>query len=155
MQQHTRIQIKAITAADHQAWLPLWQAYQTFYEQPEIPASINAVTWQRLLDPAEAMFAALAFDDDKAIGLVQWLYHRTTWSIQDRCYLGDLFVAPSLRGHGVGRQLIEHVYTVAEVAGCSLVYWQTRDTNHTARQLYNRVANDSGFVVYKKPLKTT
>jgi hypothetical protein len=30
------------------------------------------------------------------------------------------------------------------------VYWQTHQTNHTAQELYNKVAEHSGFVVYRK-----
>jgi hypothetical protein len=30
------------------------------------------------------------------------------------------------------------------------VYWQTHETNRTAQQLYNKVAEHSGFVVYRK-----
>ena len=53
------LKIRPITAADHAAWLPLWQGYQRFY-QAEIPAETSALTWQRFLDPAEPMHAALA-----------------------------------------------------------------------------------------------
>ncbi len=45
------IEIRPVVAADHQAWLPLWQGYQRFY-MTEIPAETSAVTWQRFLDPA-------------------------------------------------------------------------------------------------------
>ena len=40
----------------------------------------------------------------------------------------------------------------AKRAGCSRVYWQTHETNHTAMQLYDKVAERSGFVVYRKML---
>ena len=32
------------------------------------------------------------------------------------------------------------------------MYWQTHETNHTAMQLYDKVAERSGFVVYRKML---
>lgn len=43
------IEIRPVVAADHPAWLPLWQGYQRFY-MTEIPAETSAVTWQRFLD---------------------------------------------------------------------------------------------------------
>ena len=65
------LDIRPITAADHAAWLPLWQAYQRFY-QAEIPAETSALTWQRFLDSAEPMHAALAWRDGEAVGLVHF-----------------------------------------------------------------------------------
>jgi len=38
----------------------------------------------------------------------------------------------------------------AKLAGSSRVYWQTHETNHTAMQLYDKVAERSGFIVYRK-----
>ena len=45
-------EIRPVSAADHTAWLPLWQGYQRFYKT-EIAEATSAVTWQRFLDPAE------------------------------------------------------------------------------------------------------
>jgi GNAT superfamily N-acetyltransferase len=53
---------------------------------------------------------------------------------------------------GVGRALIEAVYANARQAGASRVYWQTHETNTTAMQLYDQLAEKSGFIVYRKPL---
>jgi hypothetical protein len=65
------LDIRPVTAADHAAWLPLWQTYQRFY-QAEIPAETSALTWQRFLDSAEPMHAALAWRDGEAVGLVHF-----------------------------------------------------------------------------------
>jgi ribosomal protein S18 acetylase RimI-like enzyme len=61
-------------------------------------------------------------------------------------------VSPALRGSGVGRKLIEHVYAEASRHGCARVYWLTHETNATAMRLYDRVAERSGFVQYRKSL---
>jgi GNAT superfamily N-acetyltransferase len=143
--------IRALTPADHAAWLPLWRAYQVFYKV-DLPDAATTALWSRLLDPAEPVHGALAWDGDTAVGLAQWLTHRSTWSVADLCYLNDLFVIPNLRGGGVGRRLIEYVYVWAEAAGCARVYWLTHDTNVTARALYDRVATRTGFIHYGHPL---
>jgi GNAT superfamily N-acetyltransferase len=72
--------------------------------------------------------------------------------IEPNCYLQDLFTNADARVKGVGRALINGVYDQASRAGCSRVYWQTHETNHTAMQLYDKVAERSGFVVYRKML---
>lgn len=143
------LDIRPLTAADHAAWLPLWQGYQRFY-QAEIPAETSAVTWQRFLDPAEPMHAALAWQEGVAVGLVHFIYHRSCWTTGDYCYLQDLYVAESTRGAGIGRALIEHVYATARDAGASRVHWLTQETNYTGRQLYDRIADRSGFIQYRK-----
>jgi GNAT superfamily N-acetyltransferase len=68
-------------------------------------------------------------------------------------YLQDLFVSPEVRGTGVGRRLIEYVYDFARAAGCSRVHWLTHETNTDAMLLYDRIAEKSGFVQYRRALK--
>jgi GNAT superfamily N-acetyltransferase len=143
--------LRPVSADDHDAWLPLWRAYQAFY-RVDIPAATTEVTWRRFLDPAEPMQAAIAWQGVRAVGIVHWIYHRACWSVGDYCYLNDLYAEPDVRGLGVGRALIEHVYREAAAAGCSRVYWLTHETNDVAMRLYDRIAQRSGFVQYRKVL---
>ncbi|WP_439886850.1 GNAT family N-acetyltransferase [Pseudomonas sp. MBLB4123] len=145
------VEIRPVGAADQAAWLPLWQGYQRFY-MTEIPAAASEQAWQRFLDPAEPMHAALAWHEDKAIGLVHWVYHRSSWTVGDYCYLQDLFIAKDVRSSGIGRQLIEHVYDQARQRECARVYWLTHESNSRAMLLYERIAERSGFVQYRKLL---
>lgn len=145
------IEIRPVTPADHAAWLPLWLGYLDFY-QAELPAETSALTWQRFLDPGEPTHAALAWRDGQALGLVQWIFHRSNWLVEHSCYLQDLFVSPELRGGGIGRRLIEHVYAQTRAAGGTRVHWLTHETNADAMQLYERIGERSGFVQYRKTL---
>jgi GNAT superfamily N-acetyltransferase len=79
-----------------------------------------------------------------------YLFHRSCWSVGDYCYLQDLFVADDMRGHGAGRALIAAVEQAARAAGASRVYWLTKEDNFAARALYNKVAERSGFIQYRK-----
>jgi GNAT superfamily N-acetyltransferase len=141
------ITISPLREQDHDAWMPLWRGYQAFY-QTDIAAAVSAVTWTRLLDPAEPMGGALAWRDSTAMGLVHYIQHRSCWTTGNYCYLQDLFVAPALRGGGAGRRLIEFVYEKARGGGCSRVYWLTHETNTSAMRLYGQVAERSGFIQY-------
>lgn len=147
----TAVQIRPVTADDHGAWLPLWQAYLRFYKT-ELADDVSDVTWQRILDPAETTNSALAWLDGKAVGMVNFIYHRSNWSIKNACYLQDLIVAPEQRGSGIGRQLIEHVYATAKANDCDKVHWLTHETNATAIQLYERIAERGGYIQFRKAL---
>jgi ribosomal protein S18 acetylase RimI-like enzyme len=57
-----------------------------------------------------------------------------------------------VRGQGIGRALIEEVATRARAAGAARVYWLTHESNATARRLYDQVAKNSGFIVYRREL---
>lgn len=143
--------VRPLRAPDREQWQPLWDGYNLFYERPHFPSDITEVTWSRFLDPREPMFAAVAELDGKMVGLVHYLYHRSTTTIEDVCYLQDLFTAPEARGLGVGGALIGHVYIEAAKAGSRRVYWQTHEAN-PARKLYDKLAQVTPFRRYVKEL---
>lgn len=143
--------IRGLNSDDYEAWLPLWRGYLTFYEA-DLPDAVTASTWSRLLDDREPVHGALVFDDEgRAVGFVHWLFHRSTWSVGNVCYLNDLFVDGSQRGKGLGRDLIQHVHADATAKGAPKVYWLTHETNTTAQHLYNTLAERTGFIQYRKP----
>ena len=74
----------------------------------------------------------------------------STTAIAPNCYVQDLFTSEASRGKGVGGALINGVYDRAKAAGSGRVYWLTHETNHTAMQLYDKIGERSGFVVYRK-----
>jgi GNAT superfamily N-acetyltransferase len=141
--------IRPLNPNERAAWEPLWQAYLTFYESSVSPKTTD-VLWQRLHDPNEPMFVLGAFAGGRLVGIVQYLFHRSCWTIGDYCYLQDLFVVPEARGLGAGRGLIEAVEQAARAHGASRVHWLTKEDNHAARALYDKLADRSGFIQYRK-----
>ena len=149
------VHIRFVTRRDYAEWLPLWEGYNEFYKRfgaTALPDAVTQVTWARFFDAYEPMHAMVAEDGGRLVGLVHYLFHRSTITIEPTCYLQDLFTAEAARGKGVGRALIEAVYEQARLAGVVQVYWRTHSTNATARRLYDQVAEESGSLVYKKRL---
>jgi GNAT superfamily N-acetyltransferase len=140
-----------VAQSDLAQWSELWDGYNTFYERT-VPADNTQMTWSRFFDAYEPVHAMVAEQDGRLLGLVHYLYHRSTTLLGPTCYLQDLFTAEEVRGQGVGRALIEAVYERARNAGSRRVYWQTHETNATAMVLYDKVAERSGFLVYRKQL---
>lgn len=149
------ITIRAVTREDFAQWKPLWDGYNTFYGRVGATAlapEITQMTWARFFDAYEPVHAVVAEAGGKLLGLAHFLYHRSTTQIAPSCYMQDLFTSEDARGKGVGRALIEAVYQHASAAGSPRVYWQTHESNSTAMQLYDKLAERSGFVVYRKML---
>ena len=145
--------VRSIAEGDYAAWLPLWDGYNAFYgrEGPTaLDPKITEITWGRFFDAAEPVHALVAERDGAIVGIVHYLFHRTTIMITPTCYLNDLFTSAEARGAGVGKALIEAIYARARAAGSTRVYWSTHETNATARRLYDHVAQKSGFIIYRQ-----
>ncbi|WP_046155370.1 GNAT family N-acetyltransferase [Chromobacterium vaccinii] len=143
--------IRPVDRNDYQAWRPLWDGYNAFYGragETALPENITRQTWARFLDDREPVDALVAELDGKIVGLAHTVIHRSTTRLADVCYLQDLFTAPEARGQGVARALIDAAKQMAAAARCNRLYWQTHQTNQTARALYDKVAEHQGFIVY-------
>ena len=145
------VTVRELRPDEQAAWEPLWAGYLAFYGARVEPAVTDA-TWARLHDPAEPVHGLGAEVDGQLVGIVHYLFHRSTWTLGPYCYLQDLFTAQAARGRGAGRALIEAVYAAAAAAGAARVYWLTQEDNAPARALYDTLADRPGFIQYRKLL---
>mgnify|MGYP000957752547 FL=1 len=150
------LSIRPLGREDQPGWRPLWDGYNAFYGrlgETALPESITWQTWERFFDPAEAMHALVAEHEGQVVGLVHYLFHRSTTRMHDVCYLQDLYTLQSMRGKGVGRHLIEAVYEAARQKGSNRVYWHTFDTNLPGRALYDKMTTYTGAIMYGYDIK--
>ncbi len=146
-----QVEIRPVAQADEADWRALWRGYLDYY-QTALPEDVYATTFARLLAGGPKEFRGLiALQEGRPVGLVHFLFHRSSWAAEEVCYLQDLFTLPQARGAGVARALIKAVYQAADAAGCPQVYWFTQDFNATARRLYNRIGVLTPFVRYNRP----
>ena len=145
------VRIRPLAEKDKSAWLRLFKGYIEFYKAT-IADEIIEATWRRMLagEPDFHVGLVAAGDDDRPIGIAHILFHRSTWSLTQYCYLEDLFVEPTLRAKGVGRALIDAVYAEADARNCTRTYWMTQEFNYRAHGLYDQVATKSPFVQYRR-----
>jgi GNAT superfamily N-acetyltransferase len=149
------MQIRPVRKDDFPGWLELWDGYNAFYGRSgdtALASEVTRMTWSRFFDAYEPVHALIAEEAGTLLGLVHFLYHRSTTDIAPVCYLQDLFTAPEARGKGIGRALILRVYEHANGSGAPEVYWQTHETNVGAMKLYDKVAGKSGFLVYSRSI---
>jgi MFS transporter, DHA2 family, methylenomycin A resistance protein len=144
------IVVAPIEPADRASWEVLARGYKAFYETPT-PDEGYEQTWRSLHDAGSGFHGLGAYLDGALVGIAHYLIHPLFW-YGDACYLQDLFVAETARGHGAARALIEHLAETAINSGATRLYWTTKEDNHRARLLYDQVARFNGFIRYDYPL---
>lgn len=150
--------IRKVHEQDYDGWRPLWTQYNAFYGREGTTALSDLVsrrTWQRFLDPDTPVHGLVAQQNDRLVGLAHFVFHLNTIMIAETCYLQDLFTDPAARGRGVGRRLISGVCEAAIDAGTQSIYWHTQSSNATAMRLYDQVATNTYFTVYRKSFDTS
>ncbi len=145
------ITARPLARQDKDRWRELWHGYLIFYGHPVTDPQTEEL-WDRLMGDDAPHCLVACTGEGTVIGIVQYLFHITTWTGRDKCYLQDLFVDPEARTGGAGRALIEAVYEKATEADASEVYWMTQEFNSIARVLYDRVGEKTPFIKYRKYL---
>ena len=56
--------------------------------------------------------------------------------ISGECYMNDLAVAQSFRGHDIGRQLMRRLIDAVRACGCEFLTLEVREGNAPARHIY-------------------
>ncbi|MGH6860795.1 MAG: GNAT family N-acetyltransferase [Phyllobacterium sp.] len=144
------VHIRPLQQTDETEWRRLWTGYLEFYETT-VAEEVYRTTFDRLNSGDAHEYRGLIAElDGRPVGLTHFLFHRHCWSIENVCYLQDLYADPQVRGRGVGRALIEAVHAEAVREGAHSVYWMTNRDNATARQLYDRIAKVTPFIKYLK-----
>lgn len=145
------VHVRRLEEKDKTAWLGLFRGYIEFYKATLTDEVIEG-TWQRLMAAEPDFHIALVAVDaaDHPMGLAHVLFHRSTWSPTQYCYLEDLFVDSRQRLKGIGRALIEATYKEADARKCTRTYWATQEFNYRGRALYDQVATKSPFIQYRR-----
>lgn len=141
------IEIRNAEPGDLEGWLPLWQGYCDFYKA-DIAPDITMAAWARILDPMNVLTARLALVGGNLVGFAHHHIHLTTWDRRATCYLEDLFVAPTARGLGIARALLDDLRALGREKDWASIYWITAESNETARRLYDSYVRRDDFVRY-------
>ncbi|MEO9901801.1 GNAT family N-acetyltransferase [Nisaea sp.] len=146
------VSIRPLQPEDYADWQDLWARYNAFYGREgdtALDSEIVTTTWKRLMSDEEPVYGLVADLGRALVGLTHFVFHRNLIHIADTCYMQDLFTAEAARGHGVGRKLIDGVADACRARGVGDIYWHTQASNKTARALYDRLARNTDFLVYR------
>ena len=93
---------------------------------------------EAILRVPERGFILLAVGQDGAVGVACVSY---SWTVERGgrvAWLDELYVAPSMREHGVGNALLGEAIGVAGAAGCRTVELEVETSHARAEHLYRR-----------------
>ena len=147
-----KLELRLVAASDKQRWRELMKSYAEFYKV-EVDDKALAATWKWIEDTEEEFWCTLAADNaGEVVGFTQYQLMHRSLSGSRVCYLSDLYVEPAIRGGGVGRALIDHVFQFARSNDIPNVRWLTQDYNTAARKLYDTYGEKSDFILYSFPV---
>jgi ribosomal protein S18 acetylase RimI-like enzyme len=89
---------------------------------------------RRLLEEGEMTVLLAGEEPFDGISLIR--YRPSVWTGEPEAHLQELYVAPPLRGRGIGRALLEATLETAREAGASGIDLNTGETDTAARALY-------------------
>lgn len=142
------VTVRQIQVEDKSSWQELYLSYLKFYESEPVESSTELL-WNRLTKGEPKVQGLVAESNGEIVGIAHFHYQVSTWSDTFNCYLEDLYVTEGSRGNGVATTLIAEVKKFAIEHDCSELFWITKESNQTARKLYDKVAAVSDFVRYE------
>lgn len=142
--------IRPVASTDFPQWLALWNANNLGHKDE----AVTTQTWTRINDENADVFALVAERDNALIGLVQYVLHPTTGSIENICYMQDVYVIPECRKQGVARKMIGALERIARRENWGRIYWLAEQDNKEAQALYKSLGQRMDFSLHILPTKS-
>lgn len=144
------LKIRALASEDFPDWLPLWDGNNLGKRDEKITTK----TWARLSDPEFPIYGFVAEDKDQLVGLIHYVLHPTTGSIEPVCYMQDVYVDPDHRQKGIARKMVQHLAKIGQQEKWGRMYWLAEGDNVAAQNLYKNLGFKLNFTLHVLPLNT-
>ena len=140
--------IRNIEIKDKEQWKKLYHGYADFY-QVTISEQILETIWDWLHDTNHDLNALVYEIDNSIVALAH--YRRMPSPLRGKYigFLDDLYVDPQFRGKKIGEKIIKKLNEISKEMNWGLIRWITRNDNHIAKSLYDRIAKKSTWDVYE------
>ncbi len=110
-------------------------------------------TEHQILEDRSALFALLAKSEgDEVVGLLHGVVHPVAGSINNVCYMQDLYVHPARRRQGIATQLLDALAAKGRAEKWDRIYWLTDRANGDALSFYKGRAVSLDFTFHILPL---
>ena len=140
--------IRKLEQNDKDNWIKLYNSYAEFYKVP-MNTMILEILWDWIHDKSH-MVNALCFElEGKIVGIAHYRTMPRPIKGQYIGFLDDLFVEPDFRGQKIAQKLINHLKSLSKSNNWVGILWITHSSNKTAKNLYDKIANNTGFELYE------
>jgi GNAT superfamily N-acetyltransferase len=112
------------------------------YERaPDQVVATPGLLREALFGEGPTVFALIAEDSTTGdtVGFALWFRNFSTWLGRHGVYLEDLYVRPSHRGHGYGKELLRALARIAVDRGYGRFEWWVLDWNTPAIDFYRSI----------------
>ena len=140
--------IRNIQIKDRDEWRELYQGYANFYKVEISKITLDTV-WNWLLDQNHELSGLVYEINNKLVAIAHYRRMPSPLRGKDIGFLDDLYVHPDFRGRKIGEEIINKLNHISQEKGWGLIRWITRNDNHNAKSLYDRVAKKSTWDVYE------
>ena len=140
--------IRNIQNKDKDEWRELYQGYANFYKVEISKITLDTV-WNWLLDQNHELSGLVYETNNKLVAIAHYRRMPSPLRGKDIGFLDDLYVHPDFRGRKIGEEIINKLNHISQEKGWGLIRWITRNDNHNAKSLYDRVAKKSTWDVYE------
>ena len=131
--------IRPARPGDETDILRLIKALAEYEREPDAVETTAEGLRGHLFAAEPRVFAHVAEQDGRVVGIAVWFLSFSTWTGQHGIYLEDLFVEPGVRGGGIARDLLRTLAAEAAARGCARMDWAVLDWNEPAKGFYRRM----------------
>ena len=140
--------VRDIEIKDKVEWEKLYYGYADFYKV-EITEEIIKTVWNWLHDLKHELNGLVYEIDNHIVAIAHYRQMPSPLRGKNIGFLDDLYVHPDYRGRKIGEDIINKLNEISKERGWGLIRWITRNDNHSAKSLYDRIAKKSTWDVYE------
>lgn len=145
------VALRTATKSDIPAIIGLVRELALYERDPGAAVATPELMREALFGDRAVAYAVMADVDGISVGFALYFFNFSTWTGRPGLYLEDLYVQPSMRGRGIGRELFSYLARVAMERRCVRFELSVLDWNVDAIGFYDKlggVAMD-GWTVYR------
>lgn len=131
--------IETITTQDDDglaAAAQLLHDFNTEYDEPAPEPELLADILARRIGDGNATVLLARDEARTAVGVAVLRLQPSLWSDAQEAYLAELYVVPTRRGQGFGRELLDQVLATSRAAGADYAFVITSEEDRDAQRAY-------------------
>mgnify|MGYP003683714561 FL=1 len=140
--------IRNLNNSDFNSWCNLYKSYANFYKVPMNKEILDNL-WSWIQDKNHIVNGICCELKGKIVGIANHRPMPRPIKAQYIGFLDDLFVEPDFRGKKIAQKLIGHLKSLSKTNNWGSIRWITHSSNESAKKLYNKIANNTGFELYE------